>query len=180
VTIGDAKDFVAGLARAHGDDLRRFVASRVKNVADVPDVIQDVFLRMLRIPNREAIRSPEAYLFTVALHVAQQHALRESAAPLSVEVTELLGQLQAAADTDPALQLHAEQCLEEFVRALERLSPKVRATFILHRQYGYTLEQISQTLGISFPMAKKYLVKALLQVRQHLDAGSEPDMETRK
>ena len=172
MTVGNAKDFVAGLARAHGEGLRRFLASRVRNLADVPDVMQEVFLRMLRIPDREAIRSPEAYLFTVALHVAQQHAMREAPAPRSVEVTELLTQLQAASDTDPAAQVQAEQCLEEFAQALERLSPKVRATFILHRQYGYTLEQISQELGISFAMAKKYLTKALFQFRQHLDAHS--------
>ena len=86
-----------------------------------------------------------------------------------VAVSELLTQLQAASDTDPALQVNAEQCLEEFVRALERLSPRVRATFILHRQYGLTLEQISKELGISFAMAKKYLVKALFQFRQHMD-----------
>jgi RNA polymerase sigma-70 factor (ECF subfamily) len=85
-----------------------------------------------------------------------------------VEVTELLTQLHAATDADPALQAHAEQCWESFARALERLSPKVRATFILHRYYGMTLQEISHELQISVPMAKKYLVKALCQVRQYL------------
>jgi RNA polymerase sigma factor (sigma-70 family) len=126
---------------------------------------------MLRIPDQHAIRSPEAYLFTVALHVAQQHTLRESAAPPTVEVSELLAQLPAATDTDPALQVDAEQRLEEFARALGRLSPKVRATFVLHRHYGMTLEEISRELRISFPMAKKYLSKALHQVRRYLDTG---------
>ena len=87
--------------------------------------------------------------------------MRESRAGPCVEVSELVTHLRAAADTDPAMQAHAEQCLEGFIRALERLSPKVRATFVLHRQYGLTLAQISGELGISFPMAKKYLVKAL-------------------
>lgn len=137
----------------------------------MPDLTQEVFLRMLRIPDCEAIRSPEAYLFTVALHVIQQHAMQESATPPTVEVGELLTQLHAATDADPALQAHAQQCIEEFARALGRLSPKVRATFVLHRHYGLTLQEISCELGISFPMAKKYLVKALCQVRQHLDAN---------
>jgi DNA-directed RNA polymerase specialized sigma24 family protein len=39
----------------------------------------------------------------------------------------------------------------------------------LHRHYGLSLEQISRHLGISFPMAKKYLVKALFQIRQHME-----------
>ena len=167
--VDDARSFVAALAKTHGEGLRRFLTPRVRNVADIPDVIQEVFLRMLRVPNREAIRSPEGYLFTVALHVAQQHAMRESARPPSVEVGELLTQLQAASDSDPASQVNAEQCLEEFARALEALSPRARATFILHRQYGFTLEQISTELGISFAMAKKYLVQALFQFRRQMD-----------
>ncbi len=146
--------------------MRRFLTSRVRNVADIPDVIQEVFLRMLRIPNREAIRSPEAYLFTVALHVAQQYAMRESARPPSVEVSELLTELRAASDNDPALRANAEQ---QFVRAIESLSPRARAVFILHRQHGLTLEQIGKELGISFPMAKKYLVQALFQFRRQFD-----------
>jgi len=167
--IDDSQAFVAGLAKTHGEELRRFLSSRVRNVADIPDLIQEVFLRMLRIPDREAIRSPEAYLFTVALHVTQQHAIRESSAPPSVEVSELLTQLQAASDTDPAMQANAEQCLEEFGRAIEKLSPKVRAVFILHRQYGLTLEQISAQLDISLAMTKKHLIKALFEFRHHLD-----------
>ena len=132
-------------------------------------MVQEVFLRMLRIPDRDAIRFPEAYLFTIAIHVAQQHAMQESTLPQSVEVTELLAQLHAAPDADPAAQVHAEQCWESFARALDRLSPKVRATFVLHRYYGMTLQEISRELQVSLPMAKKYLVKALNQVRRNLD-----------
>jgi len=124
---------------------------------------------MLRIPNHEAIRSPEAYLFTVAQHVAQQHALRESATPPSLEITEMLSELHAAADSDPATQVNSDQWLELLDRSFERFSPKVRATFILNRHYGMTLEQISRHLNISVPMAKKYLTKALAQLRQHMD-----------
>lgn len=165
----DAKDLVAALADTHGEQLRRFLTTRVRNIADVPDIVQEVFLRMLRVPSHEAIRSPEAYLFTVAQHVAQQHALREATARPSLQLSRMLVELQATSQADPALQAGADQCLEELDRTLDRLSPKVRATFILHRRDGLSLEQISQQLGISFPMAKKYLVKALFQFRQHME-----------
>jgi RNA polymerase sigma-70 factor (ECF subfamily) len=165
----DTQALVSELAGTYGEQLRRFLTTRVRNAADVPDIVQEVFLRMLRIPNYEAIRSPEAYLFTVAQHVAQQHALRQAAVPASVEITQMLSQIHAAADTDPALLVSADQCLEDLDRTLERMSPKVRATFILHRRYGMSLEEISRHLQISFPMAKKYLVKALFQFRHHLE-----------
>ena len=73
-----AQELVAGLVASHGTQLRRFVLARARNVADVPDIVQEVYLRMLRISNAESIRSPEAYLFTVAQHVVQQHTMRQS------------------------------------------------------------------------------------------------------
>ena len=161
----------ASLAQTQRGRLRRFFSVRVRNPADIADLTQEVFLRMLRIPDRDAIRCPEAYLFTVALHVAQQHAMQDSAIASSEQVDELLAQLPASPDADPLLQAHGEQCLEAFTRALERLSPKVRATFVLHRQYGMTLKEISRELRISFPMAKKYLAKALQKIHQHLEAA---------
>ncbi len=127
---------------------------------------------MLRLPNQDAIRSPEAYLFTVALHVMQQYAMRESGAVQFQDTSALLAELHAPSDTDPELQTLADQRLEAFSRALEKLTPKVRATFILHRRYGLTLEQIATELGISSAMAKKYLIRALFQFRHHMsDAG---------
>ena len=165
----DSRHFVGELARSHGSRLRQFLSRRVRNIADIPDIVQEVFLRMLRIDDPAAIRSPEAYLFTVALHVAQQHALKESSSQCSTDVVELFTQLQAATDGDPALQVEAEQRLGLAFLALDRLSPKVRATFVLHRHYGLSLKDIARELNVSFPMAKKYLAKALFQFHKHLD-----------
>lgn len=163
----DPHVLVAELAKNQGGKLRQFLSRRVRNAADIPDIVQEVFLRMLRVGDPAALRSPEAYLFTVALHVVQQHALKESTAPASMEAIELFTQLNVSLDADPALHVDAEQCLAQALLALERLSPKVRATFVLHRHYGLSLKEIAQELNISFPMAKKYLVKALLQFHKH-------------
>jgi RNA polymerase sigma-70 factor (ECF subfamily) len=65
--------------------------------------------------------------------------------------------------------LDAHECLERLQSALEELSPKVRATFLLHRRDGLSLDEIAGRLGISRPMVKKYLMKALLHFRQRLE-----------
>ena len=159
---------VAGLALSHGARLRRFLLSRVRNACDVPDIIQEVFLRFLRVPDHEAIRSPEAYLFTVARHVAQQHTLSQSAISLSIELQDMLTE-RIEAPNDPALEISAQQSIEELERALQALSPKARATFLFHRRDGLTLEEIGRRLGVSRPQAKKYLAQALLQFRKRLE-----------
>lgn len=164
-----ARALITGLVASHGVKLRRFLLLRLRNAADVPDILQEVYLRMLRVPNVESIRSPEAYLFTVAQHVVQQHGLKQSATPPSIELSEMLNSARAVPDVDPVLDLDAQQCLEQLQAELDRLSPKLRATFLLHRRDGLSLEAIAQRLGTSVPMVKKNLMQALVQLRQRLE-----------
>ena len=165
----DPRALVADLVVSHGDQLRRFLVARVRNAADVPDIAHEVYLRMLRIPNVESIRSPEAYLFTVAQHVVQQHTLRQSATPPSVELTEMLDIQSSSPEVDPVLATDAAQCVERLQDAIDELSPKVRATFLLHRRDGLSIDDIGNRLGISRPMVKKNLMKALMHFRQKLE-----------
>ena len=81
-------------------------------------------------------------------------------------------------EPDPVLQVTAEQCVAILEDALEEMSPKVRATFLLHRRDGLSMDEISARLGITKPMAKKYLVKALARFRQqllHIEHGCEDE-----
>lgn len=164
----DIQDLVNGLVASHGEQLRRFLVRRVRNPADLGDLIQEIYLRMLRVPDHEAIRSPEAYLFTVARHVAMQHTLRQSAAPVSVELRDMLAEARTGAETDPALEVSAQQCLATLRKALDELPPRPRAAFLMHRRDGVTIEEIGRRLGVSRPMAKKYLAKALVHFRKRL------------
>jgi RNA polymerase sigma-70 factor (ECF subfamily) len=167
----DVRAFITGLVASHGVKLRRFLLLRVRNAADVPDILQEVYLRMLRVPNVASIRTPEAYLLTVAQHVVQQHALQQSASPPSVELSEMLNSAHAVPDVDPVLDLDAQQCLEQLQDGLDQLSPKLRATFLLHRRDGLSIEEIGERLGASVPMVKKNLMQALVQLRQRLERG---------
>jgi RNA polymerase sigma factor (sigma-70 family) len=168
LALEDNNALVEDLAASHGERLRRFLRSRVRNTADIPDIVQEVFLRLLRVPNRETIRVPEAYIFTIARHVAQQHTLQSSAGRISVERGEVLSELSAVSDADPALEVGAEQCLNELEIALRQLPLKIQTSFLLHRRDGLSIDEVSAKLGISRPMAKKYLVKALVHLRKRL------------
>lgn len=169
----DKQAFVAALAQQHGERLRRFLAARLRYaVADVPDLVQEVYLRLLRVPHHESIRSPQAYLFTVAFHVLHQHKLSLSSAPESVDIMDVIAELETFVEADPSNDLDTRQRLEVLDRALKELSPKAYATFVLHRRYGFTLEEIGAQLGVSRPMVKKYLAKAVAHCRQRFE-GTE-------
>jgi len=167
VSAQSSQKLVMALVASHGAQLRRFLLNRTRNPADVPDLMQEVYFRMLRIAPREAIRSPEAYLFTVAHHVCLQYAVRQSNAQPPVELREMLADL-AAVPRDPQEEISAQQCAEALDQALQRLSARARAAFIFYRRDGLTMLEIAQRLGVSRPMVKKYLAKAVLEFRKHL------------
>lgn len=164
-----AQAFVSYIATQHGRKLRRYLAARLRNPADVPDLVQEVFLRLMRIPKHESIRNPEAYVMTIAAHVLHQHMLRNAAAPETLGAMDVLVDLQNEIDSDPAARVDAQRRLQELDHALERLAPKLHAAFVLHRRDGMTLDEIAEILGCSRPMVKKYLAKAVFRCREQLD-----------
>lgn len=161
--------FLTSVERTYGQRLRRFVSARLRNAAsDTPDLMQEIYLRLLRIEDHESIRNPRAYLFTVASHVLHQHALRQSTTVDSVDLVDIESQPPADAQTDPAAVVETEQAFEELGRSLQKLSPKAYATLILNRCEGLPLAQIGEQLGVSRDQVKKYLARALLHVRNGL------------
>jgi RNA polymerase sigma factor (sigma-70 family) len=161
--------FVTSVERSYGQRLRRFVSARLRNAAaDTPDIMQEVYLRLLRIEDPEAIRNPQAYLFTVASHVLHQHALRQSVVLGSAGPIDIDSWPQADVQADPAAEVETEQAFEELGRSLLELSPKAYATLMLNRCEGLSLKEIGERLGVSRDQVKKYLARALIHVRQGL------------
>ncbi|MGH8208537.1 MAG: sigma-70 family RNA polymerase sigma factor [Steroidobacteraceae bacterium] len=146
------------------------MAARLGNAAaDLPDLAQEVYLRLLRMPRHESVRNPQAYLFTIAHHVLHEYRLRQSAMPEGVELTDVLTEKESYVEEDPATQLDIRRRLEQLDRALREIAPRAYVTFVLHRRYGLSLEEIGAHLGVSRAMVKKYLAKAVIHCRQRFD-----------
>lgn len=167
------KNFVATIAARYGTRLRRFLAVRLRNADDVPDLAQEVFLRLLRVEGYESIRSPEAYLFTIASHVIHQYAVRRSSEPVSVDITEMVSELRTSTDDDPPDQAAQAQQIDELERILGYLPVRVATALVLHRVAGYSVQEVGDELGVSRETAKKYLARAVEHCRNLRAAGSD-------
>jgi RNA polymerase sigma-70 factor (ECF subfamily) len=156
----DSRGFVAAIAAQYGRRLRRFLSVRLRNAQDVPELAQEVFLRLLRVERHEAIRNPEAYLFTVASHVIHQHALRNSARPAFVDIAEAASELTVSEGDDPLTKTDNAQRIEHLEVFLSKLPPRVAAALVLHRVSGYTVQEVADRLGVRRETAKRYLARA--------------------
>jgi RNA polymerase sigma factor (sigma-70 family) len=170
--VPDNRSFVADIAARYGRRLRRFLSIRLRNAADVPDLAQEVFLRLLRVEGKESIRSPEAYLLTIASHVIHQHAVRRSSEPVSVDIREVFPELRTPSCDDPPDQVAHAQRLDELERILAHLPTRVATALVLHRIEGYSVQEIGEELGVSRETAKKYLARAVEHCRNHRAAES--------
>lgn len=164
------RDFVATLEQAHSRQLRRFLSLRLKGApADVADLVQEIYLRLLRLKDHEAIRNPQAYLYTIASHVLHQHTLRRATEPASMDPLEVVKALQATTAADPADEADIEQQVEVLGDKLEAYSPRAYAVLIMYRCEGLTFREIGERLGVSAVMARKYLGRAIAFCDQALD-----------
>jgi RNA polymerase sigma factor (sigma-70 family) len=159
------RNFVASIAARYGFRLRRFLSVRLRNADDVPDLAQEVFLRLLRVEGYEGIRSPEAYLFTIASHVIHQHAVRRSSEPISVDIADVFSELRTSASDDPPDQAAYAQQLDELERILAHLPARVATALVLHRVAGYSVQEVADELGVTRETAKKYLARAVEHCR---------------
>ena len=129
-------------------------------------------MRLLRVEGCESIRSPEAYLFTIASHVIHQHAVRRSTEPVSVDIAEVFAELKTPSSDDPPDQVAQAQRLDELERILGYLPTRVATALVLHRVAGYSVQEVGDQLGVSRETAKKYLARAVEHCRNLRASGS--------
>lgn len=136
--------------------------------------MQEVFLRLMRIPSHDTIRTPEAYLLTIAGHVVHQHTLRQAAVPTAVDIADAIAESEALVTPDSADELDLQQEVQALERVLSELPENVRACFILQRLYGYSLDEIVARVGIARSTVKKYLVLAVTHCQKRLANREAP------
>jgi RNA polymerase sigma factor (sigma-70 family) len=161
-----SKTFVEGLF-AHRGALQAFFYRRLRTKVDAADLVQEVYLRMLRVSDPEAIRNPEAYLFTVAANLLKENAVadRRHAQEVAVEAAEgpaltLVPGFEAALD--------APQRVARLREVLEELPRKCSAAVILQYRDELSHQEIAAQLEVSPRMVKRYLAQALSHCRRRM------------
>ena len=152
----DARPRIAGALR-----------SRLGDSPDLPDLAQEVFLRLLRIRQPELIRDPEAYVYRVALNVAEEWRLR--AAQSKDHGSEELGALESA--DDPAASTIRRQRQEIIRRAVEDLPAATRTALLLHVYRDMTYPQVAEHMGVTRRAVKRYLANGYAALRIALAAA---------
>src|SRR5277367_4773490 len=138
---------VERLFTEHRAALQTFFLRRVRSKADAPDLAQEVYVRMLRISDQEAIRNPVLYLYTVANNLVKEHAVldRRQASGIDIDDAPAHERLETLPEFD--VELDARQRIVRLGVVLQQLSPKCRAAIELRYTQGLSFREIAMHLG---------------------------------
>lgn len=155
----EVKQLVQLMYCEHHSWLRGWLRRRLGSDALALDLAQDAFVRLLggRCPV-EAIRTPRAYLTTVAHGLVVNHWRRQAIE--QAYLASLAGRDEATMPSPEAAQL-ALEALEEIAVLLDGLPSTVRQVFLLSQLDGWTYPCIAEHLGLTVNVVQKAMVRAL-------------------
>jgi RNA polymerase sigma-70 factor (ECF subfamily) len=162
------KGLVERLFAEHRRALQAFFYRRIRTKSDAPDLAQEVYVRMLRVSDIQAVRDPERYLYTVASNLVKEYAVLDRWQSRSTDldaadVQQRLGELPT-----PEGQLDVTQRVARLRTVLAQLSPKCRAAVVLQYRHGLSYQEIGERLNVSPHMVKKYLAQGLAHCRRRM------------
>jgi len=146
--------------------LRRFLLfRRGLSAADIDDVAQEVFVRLLRYDRGDLVEHPQAYLFKIASNVAAEWSIRSRST--HPHESKWLGDLPAEERPDNDVDRAAAQA--EIMRAINLLPVRHRRVLKLRFAEGMENSQIAEALGVSERIVKRTLAQSYEKLRGTLD-----------
>ncbi|XOV86467.1 MAG: RNA polymerase sigma factor [Pseudomonadota bacterium] len=148
------------------DRIKQALSTRLSRAEDIEDLSQEVYLRLLRVPKPEDVKNPQAYLYRIALNVAQEWRQRAAQAwdhnaPVdALEATESpYDEVSAVEQDSAALELIHDLPLAQ------------RTALTLHVIEGMTYEQVASHMAVSRRAVKRYVANGYATLREKFAEG---------
>lgn len=137
---------------------------------DPEDVVQQAFQKFLERKDKDKIDNPNAFLWRTARNIVLEAKRKTTVhSKYNFEIEQIFFPLRGENSTPESI-LSAKEELETINRALEKMPPKRRRAFFLHKVEGLTISEVARRLNISRSPAQKHITKAMKDIAIALDA----------
>jgi RNA polymerase sigma-70 factor (ECF subfamily) len=167
--MSDFHDFLASLYAQHRHAFRRLASSRLLAGADAEDVVQEAFVRVLAMDCSIPITSPLGLLTRILSNIATDRHRADKVRERHVE-SDGEWETVATKDANPEENAEAYQLCRLLQETIEKLPPRCREVFVLHRFEGLSHDEIAKRLGVSKNMVEKHIIRALVDLRKCYDS----------
>lgn len=135
--------------------------------AELDDLAQEVFLRLLRYSEKTAVENPLGYLLRIAGNVASEW--RERARVSKPHDQEWLDDLLIEPDKEPENSVCQARTDETVQAAVDQLPYRQKQVLLLRVNEGLTYKEIAERLELSPRVVLRDLSRAYSQLRMRLD-----------
>jgi RNA polymerase sigma factor (sigma-70 family) len=158
---------IADLSVRYGQAVRRFFSRRLRDGADVEDLTQEVFARLLKRAELGEIANIEGYLFHTAANLLRERARKAARRPgddpgLDPDLAE------SVEDFSPERILLGREAYARMVEALQELPERTRTIFVLNRFEELSAAEIARRLGVSVSTVEKDMMRAIAHLKARL------------
>ncbi len=122
------------------------------------DALQDTWLRLERGGDLTTVRSPDTYLYSMAINIARDHQRAEHRRLTTSEIETLLEIVDDAPDA--ARIMEARSDMEALVAVIEELPVRQQAILLAARIDGMPRQAIAERFGVSVRFVQRELQEA--------------------
>lgn len=152
--------FLADRSESLRGALVRYFFRRVGNLSEVDDLVQDVFLRIVRRGAASELEKFEGYVFKTAASVLADRARRRKVRHAALHVA-FEPEIHAGQTPGPERTVLEQEALQAVGVALLQLPERTRQVFVLRRIEGLSSPEVGRRLGISPSSVDKHMLKAM-------------------
>jgi len=140
--------------------LARFFQRHVRGAEEIDDLVQEVFLRIVKRGRCHQLDHLDGYIFQTASSVLRDRGRRRKVRLLDQHVP-LEPDLHAETDPGPDRIVLGRESLKLVGMILLELSQTTRTVFVLRRLEGQPYHEIALRLGLSVSAVEKHMLRAV-------------------
>jgi len=148
--------------------LSRYFRRRIGNSVEADDMVQEVFVRLLKRGSISSVENVHAYVFETASNVLKDR-LRNLRSRLSDAHDVFESEQHGGVDFSPEDVLLERERLAQAIDILSKLPERTRTIFVLRRLDGMRYRDISTRLGISVSAVEKHMERAMARLVEGLN-----------
>ena len=167
-----ADDWFVREVLVHEQALMRFLRRNWRDQDEVPDLRQEVYVRVYESATRRVPDSPKSFLFATARNLLVDRVRHQRIVPITAVGD--IEQLHVMEDElEPSRWLGGREALARLARALDRLPDRCREVVWLRRIEDLPQKEIARRLGISEKTVEKHIAKGSRMLADHFHGGPD-------
>lgn len=158
-------------------ELLHYFSRSLRDRERAGDLVQETYARVLAAERSgQAIAEPRALLYRTARNLLIDQQRREDLRQHDGEAC--LAEMPVPAAEQPEEIYAATQRAHRLVEVIDKLPPRCREAFVLHKLEGLPQAEVAERMGISRNMVERHVMLGVLACRNSLAADDMPTAPT--